>query len=71
MAVYFSELAIGVYPTFLYNSSGGGGLGRATTVGNRVNIEVTPSTHSLYVCLLESSMSWMSIDKSIAAPAVA
>ncbi|KAK9825440.1 hypothetical protein WJX81_008139 [Elliptochloris bilobata] len=38
-----SELAIGAYPTFLYNSSGGGGLGRATTVGNRINIEFDPA----------------------------
>ena len=45
-----SALAIGAYPTFLYDSSGGGGVGRATTVGDRVNIEVLQTAWLLLVC---------------------
>ena len=47
-----SELAIGAYPTFLYNSSGGGGLGRATIVGSRVNIEVRRLGVNVWCCFL-------------------
>jgi hypothetical protein len=44
-----SALAIGAYPTFLYDSTGGGGVGRATTVGDRVNIEVHRAARLLLV----------------------
>ncbi len=44
-----SALAIGAYPTFLYDSTGGGGVGRATTVGDRVNIEVPHAARLLLV----------------------
>ena len=38
-----SALAIGFYPTFKYNASGGGGLGKITAIsGSRASIEFDP-----------------------------
>lgn len=38
-----SELAVSVYPSFAYNSLGGGGLADATVEGGRVNISFNPT----------------------------
>ncbi|CAK0735881.1 hypothetical protein CVIRNUC_000655 [Coccomyxa viridis] len=38
------ELAVAVYPTFSYNSIGGGGLASATQEGSVVHIQFDPST---------------------------
>ena len=38
-----SALAIGFYPTFKYNASGGGGVGRVTDIsGNRITVRFDP-----------------------------
>ena len=42
-----SELAIAVYPTFSYNSMGGGGLATAREEGSVVHITFDPSTLSI------------------------
>ena len=44
-----SELAIGFYPKFIYNSSGGGGIARASASSKpgRTNLEFDPQTVSI------------------------
>ena len=42
-----SELAVAVYPTFSYNSVGGGGIASATQDGSIVRIQFDPSTLSI------------------------
>ncbi len=42
-----SELAVAVYPTFSYNSIGGGGLATAREEGSIVHITFDPSTLSI------------------------
>lgn len=39
-----SELAVSVYPSFAYNSLGGGGIADATVEGRRVNITFNPTS---------------------------
>jgi hypothetical protein len=39
-----SELSVSVYPTFAYNSLGGGGLATARTEGNRINLLFDPTS---------------------------
>jgi hypothetical protein len=39
-----SELAVAVYPTFTYNSVGGGGVATATQEGSIVHMTFDPST---------------------------
>ncbi len=39
-----SELAVAVYPTFTYNSVGGGGIATATQEGSIVHMTFNPST---------------------------
>ena len=44
-----SELAIGFYPKFIYNSSGGGGIARASasSIPGRTNLEFDPESVSI------------------------
>lgn len=44
-----SELAIGFYPKFIYNSSGGGGIARASasSTPGRTNLEFDPQSVSI------------------------
>jgi hypothetical protein len=38
-----SELAVSIYPSFAYNSTGGGGIAKATAGGSRINLCFNPS----------------------------
>ena len=42
-----SELAVAVYPTFSYNSLGGGGIATAREEGSKVHMTFDPSTLSI------------------------
>lgn len=50
-----SELAVGFYPRFDYNSAGGGGSARAERNGDRINLTFDPASVSIPAVTSQSS----------------